>query len=252
MNEYKKIINFVIKQARLIKPLAGQIEDIGVKKQWLTEYDSKIEQKFMELVKTFKGDNVIYGEEDHSQFHSMENVWVIDPISHTFSFIHGLPHYTVVATHLKKGEPVFAVAYDPSVDELFLAEKGKGMYLNGEQVEVNKCEKDICFVYDFQSPCKKYLKEQRLNLLSELMDIGRNRIIGSACLTYAYVAVGRAHAAIDMNKDNFTSIAGAFMVKEAGGVVTDFNNNDIDLNTVGLVCSNGVIHNRIIEITKNI
>lgn len=249
-NYYSQITELMKTAGDSLVEKAGKVTDIGIKKAWLTEFDISIEKQFVELIDSFEGEHIVYAEEINKDYIEKENVWVIDPISHTFSFIHGLPHYAVVVSHLYKGETIFAAAYDPSVKELFIAEKNKGMLLNGEQVSVNKSNKDLSFIYDMQMPCKKYDKNKRLKIMSELMEIGRSKIIGSACLLYAYVAVGRVHAAIDMNKDNFTCIPGALMVKEASGKVTDFEGNDVNINTVGLVASNGIIHDQILKITK--
>ena len=251
-NYYSQILELMKEVGDPLVEKAGKIADIGIKKAWLTEFDIQIEKEFIKLISTFAGEHVVYAEEINKDYVEKENVWVIDPISHTFSFIHGLPHYTVVVSHLYKGKTVFAAAYDPSVKELFMAEKNKGMFLNGEKVSVNKSCKDLCFMYDPQMPCSKYDKQQRLSIMSMLMEIGRNKTLGSACLLYAYVAVGRAHAAIDMNKDNFTCIPGTLMVKEAGGEVTDFKGESVDINTIGLVASNKIIHDQILEITKEL
>jgi myo-inositol-1(or 4)-monophosphatase len=70
-------------------------------------------------------------------FTNSENVWIIDPISNTLNFIHGLPHYSVVLSHVYKSELLFAVVYDPSTQEMFTAEKGKGAFLNDIKISVS-------------------------------------------------------------------------------------------------------------------
>lgn len=229
---------------------AGKIEDIGVKKAWLTEQDIAIEKEFHKLIGTFSGTKQIFSEELSSDFVEGDNVWVIDPISHTFNYLHGLPHYAVVVGYLRKGETIFSAMYDPSVKELFVAEKKSGVTLNSEKVQVNTNNKNICTIYDPQMPDKRFDKKARLEILSQVMNIGRNKVFGSAGLQYAYVACGRVQACIDMNKDAFTSIPGELMVQEAGGIVTDFYGEKIDEKTMGIVVSNGVLHKDLLEITK--
>lgn len=248
--KYSQVISFIKQAGDSITDKAGDIEDIGIKKSWLTKYDIEIEEKLQKLVSSFGDDHKIYAEELNDEYIDGDHVWVADPISHTFAFIHGLPHYAVVVAHLHKGKTVFAAAYDPSVKELFVAEKNKGVTLNGEKVSVNKNIRDLCFIYDPQMPARRFSKEDRLNLLSDLMDKGRNKTFGSACLLYAYVACGRAHACVDMNKDAFTWIPGKLMVEEAGGKVTDFYGKKAKIETMGLVASNGVIHDEMVGITS--
>lgn len=230
---------------------AGNIKDIGVKKQWLTKQDIEIEKRFQKLIITFKGNHEIFAEELNNQYIQDEHVWVIDPISHTFAFLHGLPHFAVVVSHLHKGETVFSSMYDPSVRELFVAKKNKGATLNGIKIQVNKNSKDLAFMFDPQAPAHRFNKQTRLDILSQLMDKGRNKTFGSAGLMYAYVACGRVNACIDLNKDAFTSIPGELLVTEAGGKVTDFYNKKVDIQTMGILATNGALHREMLEITKN-
>lgn len=245
---YSRVIELMLEMGNPLIDLAGKIEDIGVKKAWLTKQDLAIERRFTDLISTFGSNHRIFAEEINNAFVDNENVWIIDPISHTFSFIHGLPHYAVVVTHLFKGKSMFSAVYDPSMKELFQAEAGKGTRLNNQKVEVNKSNTDLSFIYDYQMEAKWFSKEQRLNIVTKLYDLGRAKSLGSAALMYAYVACGRAHACIDINKDPFTTFAGELLVKEAGGMVSDFNGKTVDMNTRGIVASNGVIHKKIIEV----
>lgn len=247
---YSQIVKLMKKVGDPLPKKAGKVEDIGVKKSWLTEQDLLIEKKFQKLINTFEGEHKIFAEELNQEVKEGENVWVIDPVSHTFSFIHGLPHYAVVIAHIHRGETVFAASYDPSTEELFLSEKGKGMFLNSKKVGVNLSKKDLCFNYDPQMPASRFDEKDRLEILSGLMKLGRNKTLGSACLLYAYVASGKIHASIDLNKDDFTWIPGKLMVEEAGGKVTDFYGGEVELGTMGIVASNGKLHKDLLKITK--
>jgi myo-inositol-1(or 4)-monophosphatase len=136
MQDYEKITNYMIEAGKRIKEKAGQVEDIGIKKQWLTQEDIEIERGFVDLIKTFEGDHIVFAEEENSDFKEKDNVWIIDPISSTIAFIGGLPHYAIVCSHLHKGKVVFAAVYDPSIDEMFTAIKGQGAFLNGKSINV--------------------------------------------------------------------------------------------------------------------
>ena len=127
---YQKIINKIIELGDSLPVLSGNVVDIGKSKQHLTEKDIEIETKLTELINTFSGKHSIYAEELHDNFVEEENVWIIGPISNTANFIHGMPHYSVVLSHIFKGEILFAIVYDPSNKELFTAEKGKGAFVS--------------------------------------------------------------------------------------------------------------------------
>jgi myo-inositol-1(or 4)-monophosphatase len=246
-DEYAMIIDFVKKNGDAALAKSGQIADIGIKKQWLTEEDLRIERTFVELMKTFPGEHVVYGEEEHNDAKSGENIWVVDPISGTFTFIHGLPHFSVVISHIRNGETVFAAVYDPSMKELFSAEKGKGAFLNDKRIVVSEDTKDFVILYD-PNPLIDYKKEKNLALLNELFPLGTVRSVGSFALNYAYVACGRAHIAISRNKDTFTEFAGKLLVEEAGGNFTDFSGGEITMTTRGIVAANKSLHKNILPI----
>ena len=244
---YSQITSLMLESGKMLLPKAGSSEDIGVKKSWLTQQDIEIEQKFIKLISSFGSEHVVFGEEINNSFIESPNIWVLDPISHTFAFIHGLPHYAVVVAHRQNNQTVFAAVYDPSVNEFFLAEKDKGTTLNGKKVSVNTTSKDLCFMYDPDMEASWISKEERLAVQASLMDYGRNKVFGSAALMHAYVACGRAHGAIDINKDPFTIFAGELLVLEAGGVVSDEKQQNINLDTQGVISSNGIIHNQLVD-----
>lgn len=247
---YSDIINLAVASGDSLVKLAGKIQDIGIKKQYLTEKDLEIERNFLQLINTFSGDHSLFAEEENDEFKQSQNVWVIDPISNTFNFVHGFPHYAVVVSHIFKGETVFALVYDPSIKELFLAEKGKGVSLNGEKIFVNTRQSEFCIMYDYAK--EKTSDEIGFEIMSGLNKLGKvKKSWGSMGLQYAYVACGRASATVSVNRDIFPEIAGELIVTEAGGKVTDFQGNKINLGTTGVVYSNGLIHDQILKIVDS-
>jgi myo-inositol-1(or 4)-monophosphatase len=248
---YQNIINKIIELGDTLPALAGTVVDIGKTKKWLTEKEIEIEKDLISLIKTFPGSHSIYAEELHRIFIEGENVWIIDSISNTKNFIHGMPHYAIVLSHLYKGEIKFAVVYDPSNKELFTAEKGKGTYLNNKRVYVSKCKEDTVFLigpYVIPPYIEKLLKVIRA--MSEKGGIMRN--IGSLGLHYAYVACGRADFAISFNGDTFPEFAGKLLVEEAGGKFTDFSGGDLKVETSGIIASNGLLHDQVKNIIAGI
>ena len=241
---YQEIIKKIVELGDSLPAIAGHTLDVGKSKQWLTQKDIEIETELANLINTFPGAHSVYAEEMHNIFIEDENVWIIDPISNTINFIQGMPHYSVVLSHLYKGETQFAVVYDPSNKELFTAEKGKGTFLNNKRVNVSNRTKDTIFLigpYAVPPHREKFLKT--ISILSQNSSVMRN--LGSLGVHYAYVACGRADFAISFNYDTFPEFAGKLLVEEAGGKFTDFNGEALTSTTEGIIASNAMIYDQI-------
>jgi len=247
---YNQIVDLVIALGNSLPDLAGQIRDLGLAKKYVTEKDLEIEQALASLIKSFPGKQDIFAEEIYDQLLASDSLWVIDPISNTFNFLHGFPHYAIVVSHIVQGEVRFAVVYDPSVKELFLAKKGEGATLNGKPIQVNTTTNDHCLLYEFSS--SKITQDRAFWLMQKLNTLGKTKkSFGSVALHYAYVACGRASAAVTINKDIFPEMAGLLLVQEAGGRVSDFHGQAIGLDTVGVVFSNGQIHSDVLALLQD-
>ena len=236
---YQKIINKIIELGDTLPAISGRTFDIGKTKMYLTEKDLEIETELTNMINTFPGKHSVYAEEFHDIFVEDDNVWIIDPISNTTNFIHGMPHYSLVLSHLHKGEIKFAVVYDPSNKELFTAEKGKGAFLNKKRIYVSNRKENTLFIISES----RSQKEKSLKIIRTILENGSIiRNLGSLGVHYAYVACGRADVAVSFNKDTFPEFAGKLLVEEAGGKFTDFNGNALNAETVGIIASNGVLH----------
>lgn len=250
---YSKIISKIVELGDALPVISGNIVDIGKEEKELTgkDIETDIERKLTDLIKTFPGRHSVYAEELHKTFIQDDSVWIIDPISNTVNFICGMPHYSIVLSHLCKGEVQFAVVYDPSNKELFTAEKGKGTFLNNKRVYVGHREEDPVFMIGpYINPPHRERLLKVIDAMSGSGNIMRN--LGSLGVHYAYVACGRANVAISFNEDSFPEFAGKLLVEEAGGKFTDFNGDTLNHNTVGIIASNGLVHDRIREIIGGI
>lgn len=158
----------------------------------------------------------------------------------------GLPHFTVVVSHMKEGEVVFAAVYDPSTKELFSAEKGKGTYLNGIKVGI-KTRSDVTILIGGSFERKLFSEK-----LYDLFRLGTVRVLGSVALHYAYVACGRTTIAYTNNKDTFPEFAGKLLVKEAGGIFTDGAGNPLTHECKGIIASaSREVHDRVLKILND-
>jgi myo-inositol-1(or 4)-monophosphatase len=244
------VINRVKELGDKLPAVAGQVADIGTKKRWLTEWDLRIETELTTLIKSLPGEHTIFAEEIHDKYVESENTWIIDPISNTKGFVNSWPHYAVVVSHLYMGELKFAAVYDPSMQEMFTAIKGEGAFLNDKKITVPTRPDHYYFLLSFSRDQQLYSLDKHIDVYSELIRIGSVRNIGALGLHYAYVACGRADCAIAFNKDMFPEFAGKLILEEAGGVMTDFEGNDITPNSRGIIASRKDKHSEFLNLIQ--
>ena len=250
---YQKLINKIIELGDTLPAISGHIIDIEKNKNWLTEKDVEIEMELADIIKTFPGKHIIYGEELYSAFSKEDNVWIIDAISSTLNFLHGFPHYAIILSHLYKGKIKFAIIYDPHNKELFTAYKNKGAFLNNKRIHVSRRKENLFFMIGpYLTPPRKYRKKS-FDILKTMSEGGHTvRILGSLGINYAYVACGRTDVAISFNEDTFPEFAGKLLVEEAGGKFTDFKGGALHIKTKGVIASNKVTYQKIRKIIHNI
>ncbi len=217
---YKKIIDFVVESGKRLVTKSGNIKDIGVTKINLTEEDLAIERGLNEIIKSFSDDHLLYAEEENEVFYESKHLWVVDPISGTKNLIAGLAHYSIVVAHLIENKVVFAVVYDPSVDELFVAYKGVGAFLNDKPIRVNdKGNKKVIL-----RPSSQWKDPDVIQRATDMLsgyEVENNTY--SMAVNYCRVACGRSDGVISFTKDSFPEFAGGFILREAGGHFTNIH-----------------------------
>jgi myo-inositol-1(or 4)-monophosphatase len=224
--EYQKIIDFVLQSGKRLVERAGKIKDIGITKKDVTEEDFAIERGFKEIINGFGPEHVLYAEEENDVFKESNQLWVVDPISGTSTFLKGDPHYGIVVSHLVNHETVFAAVYDPAVDELFTAYKGKGAFLNGKKIKVAEADAPYLFRVSQVYPANVMESVGAL-----LIHHDSKTEVGSLAVSYCRVARGIYSGVISFTKDSFPEFAGAFVVKEAGGKFTNLEGQENILPT---------------------
>ena len=222
---YKEIVGFMVKSGKRIKKKAGNIDDIGITKKDLTIEDLKIERGLKKIIKKHNPSHEFYSEEENFNFVESDDVWVGDPISGTAIFIRGLAHYGMAMAHVLKGEVVFAVVYDPSVDQLYTAFKGRGAFFNGKKFKYK----------DMNSPSKRRVmfllsnnwknKKQCVEMLKALTKFKLYRPWISQAVSWCHLAKGIYNGMVCFGKDSFPNFAGSLILKEAGCKFGDLNGN---------------------------
>ena len=220
---------------------------------FVTDVDKASEACITKSLQENHPDYAIMAEESSSGKNMPDGkYWVIDPLDGTTNFIHGFPPYCVSIALCEGGESLLGVVYDPTRKELFRAVRGHGAYLNDSPIKVSMCPKlnggliATGFFFrnkDIMDQCVNCFKEVRLNCQGI-------RRAGSAAMDLAYVACGRLDGYWEQGLHPWDAAAGAVIVKEAGGTVTNFHGADSYLYDRTILASNTKIHNELQSIVK--
>ena len=200
----------------------------------------------------------VLGEEQGLNDQGSDYRWYIDPLDGTTNFAHGFPVFCVSMGLERRaagehGERVAAVIYDPTRDELFSAEQGRGAHLNGKAIHVSKTAtlKESLLATGF--PSQKRHKNPNIYFYHQITLHSHGvRRAGSAALDLCNVAAGRFDGFWEFNLNPWDTAAGVLIVQEAGGKVTRFDDSPFELNSRETVASNGLIHEALLQEFKEI
>jgi myo-inositol-1(or 4)-monophosphatase len=213
----------------------------------VTEVDLAIERAFRELVAERYPDHDVLGEEfgaPGTERPAARHCWILDPIDGTTNFAHGLPIFCASLALEVDGEVTLAAVYDPTRDELFTAERGRGAWLNGERLAVSGTDRlvDSLLVTGFPYTVHEDAEEM-LGLFGAFISESRAvRRLGSAALDVCYVAAGRMEGFWERGLGPWDIAAAALLVEEAGGRISDLDGQPFVLRTGRLLASNGRVH----------
>ena len=217
----------------------------------VTEADRASEELIVSRLMAAFPTHGIYGEEGTRDKLESEYRWYVDPLDGTTNFAHGFPAFCVVlglerrAAGLAKdadGEMVAGVIYDPLRDEMFVAERGKGAWLNGRQVHVSKTKslQEALTATGFPSHKRHVSPNIHFYQQITLRSHGVRRA-GSAAIDMAYVACGRLDGFWEFHLNPWDTSAGYLLVEEAGGTVTHFDGGKFTLDSREVLATNGLI-----------
>lgn len=254
------MLNTAIEAAReagkLLRDGVGKIKSIerkfGEATNLVTEFDKKAEALIIAKIHERFPSHDILAEESGSHAIDSEYRWVIDPLDGTTNYAHSLPLFSVSIAVEHMGEIVAGVVYDPSADELFTAEKGKGAFCNGTRLHVSTAESliDSLLVTGFPYTIRENpgrIIDHFNNFLMEAQGIRR---LGSAAIDLAYIAAGRLDGYWEMTLFPWDKAAGVLLVKEAGGLVTDITGGPDSIYTPSTLASNGIIHPAMLDVLR--
>jgi myo-inositol-1(or 4)-monophosphatase len=249
------MLEFAIDTARragvlLLSMFEGQ-RDVKLKSTFelVTDADHASEALVISAISRQYPDHAVVAEESGGTAAEAGYTWLIDPLDGTNNYAHGLPIFSVSLALLHDGAPLVGVIYDPTRDELFAAERGEGARCNGRRIHVSENASLAAsllatgFPYDYATNPDNNAREFT-TLAGRVQGVRR---LGSAALDLAYVAMGRFDAFWELRLQPWDSAAGALLVSEAGGRVTDWRGGDWNPWSNRLLASNGHIHDEMVQ-----
>ncbi len=217
----------------------------------VTEVDHASERAIVDLLTSHRPQDGILGEEGSSRA-STGRRWIIDPLDGTVNFIHGIPHVAVSVALYDGEDALVGVVHDPMRDEVFAASKGAGATCNGAPVRVSTVA-DLhraVVVTGFPYDHDRYAAAYGRVASAVLAEVNGLRRIGSAALDFAWVAAGRFDGYWEYSLGAWDMAAGALLVTEAGGVVSDIHGNPFTTEGRHFVASNPDLQERLRSIIE--
>lgn len=219
------------------------------KSDFATQADLEAEELIIRiLTENFPGHNII-AEETGRKKKDSEYTWVIDPLDGTFSFSIGMPYFAVSIGLMKDNQPILGVIYQPVQDDLYLASLGKGVDVNGKTIHISQKDdlSSSSMVVDFGHKARRGPKIDSY-IVPLCKEAGHIYSIGTTAMAMALAARGIQEGMI-AQAWIWDFAAGAVIVKEAGGKVTDFKGQVIDWtkDRLNVLATNGLIHEAVLE-----
>ncbi len=250
------MIDFAIRVAqdagRLLRDRLGTTIDIGHKGaiNIVTDVDLASEWLIREAIATHYPRHEVLAEEGGLAESTSDYRWIVDPLDGTTNYAHGYPIFCVSIALEYKGETILGVVYDPMREEVFTAERGSGAWLNNRRIRVSQT---VDLMQSLLSTGFPYdIKTSSLTNLDHWANFAMNaqalRRDGAAAIDLCYVACGRFDGFWELNLSPWDTAAGALIAEEAGGRITDFDGGKFSNYKPQIVASNGLIHDRMIEV----
>lgn len=236
---------------QFIRERVAQRKQIDYKSAFniVTDVDKGSEAMIIKIIRDAFPDDSILAEESGSLPKQGERRWLIDPLDGTTNFAHSYPFFCVSIALEFDGELMVGAVFNPMTQELFCAEKGNGAYLNDERIHVSAIDKLSAsllatgFPPDSANAAFNNM-EAFANITAQCHGVRRD---GSAALDLCFVACGRSEGFWEWKLAPWDMGAGALIVREAGGKVTNLVDGPLDLNIGHILATNGVIHSEVVQ-----
>jgi myo-inositol-1(or 4)-monophosphatase len=220
----------------------------------VTEADRASEKMVVERLRSHFPSHTIVAEEGSGHEGGSEYRWYVDPLDGTTNFAHSFPMFNVTLGLVRAGEVVAGVVYDPLRQEMFMAERGAGAYLNNRRIHVSKTARLSDSLASTGFPSRKRHHNVNIHFYYQLAMASHGvRRTGSAAIDLAYVAAGRLDFFWEFGLKPWDMAAGTLLVEEAGGRVSDMKGSSHAVTSSDhLLADNGVLHDQVLEIFREI
>src|SRR5215469_3142221 len=261
--QYSALINVMVKAARRagrsLKHDLNEIEHLQVSLKGPANFVSLADKRaeemlYTDLAKARPGYGFIGEEGGTREGTDASHTWIVDPLDGTTNFLHGIPQFAISIGLLREGTVIAGVIYNPANDELYIAERGKGAFLNDQRLRVagrrklNECVVACGLPHIGRGDHQLALKE-----MAALQDkVAGFRRFGAASLDMAFVAAGRLDGFWERNLSPWDMAAGQILVREAGGTISGVEGRDDALTTKNVVCGNEFVHGELVKIFKTL
>jgi myo-inositol-1(or 4)-monophosphatase len=251
------MVEAAFKAARGLTRDFGEVENLQVSLKgpgdFVSAADKQAEKTIASLLRKARPGYAMLLEEGGAiRGEDIQHRWIVDPLDGTTNFLHSNPLFCISIALESQGVIVAGVIYNPITDELFTAERGQGAYLNDRRLRVSGRRDMInCLISTgIPHPGRKNHAEFITQQSNVMIQSGGVRALGTAALSLAYVAAGRYDGYWEAGLSPWDIAAGLLMVREAGGYVTDFDNNDKMFATGDIVAGNDSVHGQLLKLIK--
>ncbi len=236
---------------KILRAHFGKVDVTDIRKKSANDFisfvDESSEIKIIEIIRSKFPDHEILAEESGSSAIKSPYRWIIDPLDGTTNYLHSIPVFSVSIAVEHNDEIVTAVVYNPLTNEMYWAEKGKGTFCNDQKIHVSTTstlnESFIATGFPFKA---KHMLDDYMHAFRSIFDhaIGARRL-GSAAIDMAYVAAGKFDGFWELGLKPWDMAAGALLITEAGGKITDFWDKPNYMNSSYVLASNNKIHDNL-------
>jgi myo-inositol-1(or 4)-monophosphatase len=215
----------------------------------LTVADLESEKIIINKIKKYFHDHSILSEEKGEEKNNSEFLWIIDPLDGTINFSRNIDEFCISIAVEQNGQLILGLIFEPLKNNLYLAEKDMGAFLNGKRISVS-CENEaINSILATDNSSKIETRQKNYSILSNICaDVRHIRILGSGALHLAKIASGKIDSYYKTKFNYWDYAAGILLIQEAGGIVTDFQGNKINKLSKDIIASNKELNAEITQL----
>jgi myo-inositol-1(or 4)-monophosphatase len=258
---HSALLNVMIKAARrtarTLKRDFGEVEHLQVSLKGPANFVSSADHRaeailLEELTKARPGYGFLGEEGGRREGPDKTHTWIVDPLDGTSNFLHGMPHFAISIALAREDTIVAGVVYNPANDDLFVAERGKGAYLNDKRLRVAARRRlaDSVVACGLPHMGRGDLALAAKEIAAVQGKVAGLRRFGAAALDLAWVAAGRFDAYWERNLSPWDIAAGIILVREAGGYAADLGGGDDPLKTCDVIAGNEAIYRELQKVLQ--